>query len=231
MMLMATLAPPIKAMGFDKRDIAASLPGGWSYSGCWTDTVQDRKLNSDTYTDSTGMCEGSCIDYCSAKGYTFAGVEYGRECYCGYGLRSGSTKDVESACNMVCPGGGADETCGGPNHLSVFTNGGAGGSNKANVNGFSYVSCYTDSASARVLTHVAHNDQTSKNMTVEFCTSTCAAAGFVYAGVEFGGECYCDNQLASGAASVSGNPVDSGCDIECNGDSTEWCGGNGRLSL
>ena len=27
---------------------------------------------------------GSCVRMCSAAGYSFAGVEWGRECYCGH---------------------------------------------------------------------------------------------------------------------------------------------------
>ena len=156
---------------------------------------------------------------------------YGTECYCGFDLHSGSMRSADSDCSMVCPGAQPNEACGGPDRLSVFTNGGHGGSNKPTVNGYSYLGCYTDSASSRTLTHVAHNDQTSKTMTVEFCTNACQNAGFKYAGTEFGGECYCDNSLNGGNSAVVGNAVDSGCDMLCNGDSTEWCGGKGRLTL
>lgn len=216
-----------------KRDLgpAASLPGGWSYAGCWTDSVSARKLDSDGYTDPTGMCEGTCINYCNSKGYTYAGVEYSTECYCGFGLHSGSTRDVDSACDMSCPGGQTGEACGGRDRLSLFTNGGIGGTNKPVVNDFAYMGCFTDSAGSRALTHVAHNDETSKSMTVEFCTKTCKEAGYKYAGTEFGGECFCDNSIGGGNTAVAGNAVDSGCDVLCNGDSTEWCGGKGRLTL
>ena len=99
------------------------------------------------------------------------------------------------------------------------------------VNDYSYLGCFTDSGSNRALTHVAHTDETSKSMTVEFCTSTCKDAGYKYAGTEYGGECFCDNEIGGGNTAVAGSAVDSGCNMLCNGDSIEWCGGKGRLTV
>jgi hypothetical protein len=206
------------------------LPGGWSYYGCYSDDVNDRALDVKGYTDTTGMSQGSCMVYCGSAGYTFAGIEYGSECYCGFGLKSSSTKNVDGVCNYECPGAqGSGDACGGQDHLSVFTTGQSGGTNKPTVNNYDYAGCYADGGvDARVLTG---SQTSSPSMTVETCTSTCKAAGFSIAGLEHGSECFCGNSLPDGAQAIPGSPVDSGCDFVCVGDNSEWCGGNDRLTV
>jgi hypothetical protein len=63
-------------------------------------------------------------------------------------------------------------------------------------------------------------------MTVAKCTAACRAANFILAGVEYGGECYCGNTIANGGA-----PATSGCNMVCNGNSGEYCGGGNRLNV
>ena len=80
-----------------KRDLTVSntLPEKWSYKGCYTDTRADRTLNLDGYS-ADDMTEGKCIGYCDQKGYSWAGVEYSRECYCGYQPSASATKTAVS---------------------------------------------------------------------------------------------------------------------------------------
>jgi WSC domain len=64
-------------------------------------------------------------------------------------------------------------------------------------------------------------------MTVELCLAACQAAGYVLAGVEYAQECYCDNAFKNG-----GGPAPDGnalCDMACNGNPAETCGGPDRL--
>jgi hypothetical protein len=66
-------------------------------------------------------------------------------------------------------------------------------------------------------------------MTVENCQAACQAAKYTLAGVEYAAECYCDNQLEHG-----GGPAPDGnalCDMSCNGNPNEICGGPNRLNL
>ncbi|KAH9939393.1 uncharacterized protein BXZ73DRAFT_89050 [Epithele typhae] len=53
------------------------------------------------------------------------------------------------------------------------------------------------------------------------CVSSCAAAGFGYAGVEFGNECHCGTGFDE--ALVAAPP--DGCNMACAGDETLACGG------
>ncbi|RYF49565.1 MAG: hypothetical protein EOO38_07610, partial [Cytophagaceae bacterium] len=61
------------------------------------------------------------------------------------------------------------------------------------------------------------------------CKNACLAAGYRLAGTEYSGECYCDNQLR-----FSGGPAPDGeaqCNMNCNGNQTEICGGPNRLTF
>lgn len=62
--------------------------------------------------------------------------------------------------------------------------------------------------------------------------SRCAFHGFVYAGMEFGQQCWCGNSLSTaGGAGVS--LPSSSCNVPCQGDitNTTRCGGSWALSL
>ncbi|WVQ85464.1 hypothetical protein IAT38_007629 [Cryptococcus sp. DSM 104549] len=66
----------------------------------------------------------------------------------------------------------------------------------------------------------------ASGMTVDTCLSTCEDEGYTYAGLEFGNECYCADSVAS---SVTYD--ESRCDVACDGDSTETCGGTWAIEL
>ena len=51
----------------------------------WTDTNDSegsgsRALTAASYTNTTGMTEESCVNFCNTKSFIYAGVEYGSEC-------------------------------------------------------------------------------------------------------------------------------------------------------
>ncbi|KAL8699377.1 MAG: hypothetical protein Q9201_006035 [Fulgogasparrea decipioides] len=53
--------------------------------------------------------------------YNYAGIEYGRECWCGDALAPSSAQaTAESQCNKKCPGD-ATEICGAGNRLTLYT--------------------------------------------------------------------------------------------------------------
>jgi len=49
--------------------------------------------------------------------------------------------------------------------------------------------------------------------------------GYMYAGLEFGAECYCGHKIQAPNAS------DSECNMECKGEKSNLCGGANRLSI
>jgi hypothetical protein len=92
------------------------------------------------------------------------------------------------------------------------------------INGFSSSGCIQE-VSGRALTglRVDYTD-----MTIDKCTAACAQAGFKFAGVEYGQECYCGNTLVNGASlsSTSGQ-----CYMDCPGDASMKCGGPNAIQL
>ena len=86
--------------------------------------------------------------------------------------------------------------------------------------------CYTDSVGGRTL---SVGMGVAGAMTNAKCRDACRAAGYVLAGTEYAGECFCDNQLRN-----KGGPAPDGeskCNMACNGNQTEMCGGPDRLTL
>jgi hypothetical protein len=86
--------------------------------------------------------------------------------------------------------------------------------------------CYVDSVQARSL---MYGGNVPGGMTNAGCQSACRAQGYVLAGTEYAGECYCDNQLRNGGGPAPDGNV--GCNMACNGNQTDMCGGSNRLTL
>ena len=64
----------------------------------------------------------TCANLCQSKGYRYAGVEYGDECYCGTGFAPGGAAPAladPAECNMRCAGS-YYYTCGGPWRMQIF---------------------------------------------------------------------------------------------------------------
>lgn len=110
-----------------------------------------------------------------------------------------------------------------------------------------FLGCYTDNVSGRALPNGEAVHGGTAVLTNELCQSTCLAAGFSIAGTEYGGEC-CklifkmkltpidDNHFSGCGNSIlnGGGPAPNGnvsCDMACNGNSAETCGGSNRLDV
>ncbi|KAK8232248.1 hypothetical protein HDK90DRAFT_467432 [Phyllosticta capitalensis] len=92
--------------------------------------------------------------------------------------------------------------------------------------GWTALGCYTDGVNGRTLMNAG---AVNGAMTQEKCQAACKAGNYNLAGVEYAGECYCDNQLRNG-----GGPAPDGnanCNMACNGNSTQICGGPNRLTM
>lgn len=85
------------------------LPNGWSSVGCYREPSSGRALEGAS-TSSDTMTASQCLNYCSSKGYAFAGVEYGRECWCDDAIRRAAS--ATGTCDMPCSGA-PQQTCGG----------------------------------------------------------------------------------------------------------------------
>lgn len=91
------------------------------------------------------------------------------------------------------------------------------------VGGFKFAGCFKDSQDRALSGEIRANLGAISN---ERCVSHCKSAGFALAGTEYGGQCYCGNELVG-----SEKLEDSACDMVCEGDASDKCGGSWALSV
>jgi hypothetical protein len=91
----------------------------WTYSGCYEDSIAARTLPHEiTSISANSMTVEKCLDACRSAGFSYAGLEWSQECFCGEALPP--TQATDGRCSMVCKGN-ALEYCGGGNGLTVYT--------------------------------------------------------------------------------------------------------------
>ncbi|PMD64690.1 WSC-domain-containing protein, partial [Hyaloscypha bicolor E] len=89
--------------------------GNYSWQGCIMEVTNGgpRALSDFAYYNDTMTVE-ACVNACSA--YTYAGIEYGRECYCGNTINPGGGPAPTTDCSFLCPGNSL-EYCGAGSRL------------------------------------------------------------------------------------------------------------------
>ncbi|KAF8258450.1 WSC domain-containing protein [Lactarius quietus] len=212
--------------------------GLWNGLGCYNDSVSARALQ--VTVDAGNTTVESCVAACQAQEFTLAGVEYGRECWCGSELENGSQfygndNGIELGkfrpdpfvqnCDMACEGD-PTELCGGSALLDLYNFTGTypiGASVVPSSGEWNSLGCYSDSVSSRTLERSVDAGST----TVESCVSACQSQMFTVAGLEYAQECWCGNEINSPGAPIS----QSSCNKACTGDNTEVCGGSDALQL
>ncbi|KAJ3887188.1 WSC domain-containing protein, partial [Lentinula edodes] len=209
----------------------------WSYSGCFVDDTSQRTLSQQVQPYSGSVSPQSCADTCAFYGYTVMGTEFGGECWCGNS--TGPAAQVpDTACGMTCTAD-RDYLCGDANLLSVYHNTPpqetyTGECLDLNLptwtdipTGWYPYSCFIDNTSAgRLLT--TNSGLPSSTMTKVVCIEYCVANNWTYAGVEDGGECYCDELFHEDGWQGTDS---SECNMPCNGDPTQTCGGPNRIDV
>jgi hypothetical protein len=104
----------------------------WEYVGCGTDDISARAFTGRSFARQDTTVE-DCIDFCSASGFSYAGLEYKSECFCSNTLNSkyAPKAGIMGACVMECSGN-ANQICGGRGAMSVYHRCPAGGSCRNN---------------------------------------------------------------------------------------------------
>ncbi|XP_041483840.1 uncharacterized protein LOC121430589 [Lytechinus variegatus] len=102
---------------------AAASCHGEGYLGCFLDMRFDQVLSGESLIDKL-MTISYCIQFCNESttaNYTFAGVEYRDECYCGEASDNYTRHGVraDEKCQLACSGD-STESCGGDGHITVF---------------------------------------------------------------------------------------------------------------
>lgn len=177
------------------------------------------------------MTVESCVNTCIGLGYTVAGMEYSRQCFCDNYVRNGGANTTDSDCNMPCAGN-STEMCGAGNRLSVYSNAPLQVfqppiQQKTNLTGYwQYAGCISDSTNSRTLPYqmILTNNNSANN-----CLATCSQYGFAAGGMEYGDECYCGDIADVVAANATTEP-DTDCNMGCSGDPRYLCGAGNRLS-
>ncbi|KAK3392754.1 WSC domain-containing protein [Podospora didyma] len=208
-----------------------ATPTSYAYRGCYAEPAGSRALPG-KFLGSNDMTVAKCGTFCASSGYTFFGLEYYTECYCGYAVASNALPAPEADCKFPCAGN-HDDTCGGDWRLNVYEFGAASPSSTSSSASTAptptpppanYISqgCYTEATGIRALSGTAFFDDL---MTVAKCAAVCSS--YTYFGLEYGRECYCGNQLNQGSVSTA----ISECSFNCPGKPSEKCGAGSRLNF
>ncbi|XP_053313157.1 WSC domain-containing protein 1 [Spea bombifrons] len=91
------------------------------------------------------------------------------------------------------------------------------------VNKGTYIGCFVDNVEERTLKATVFYDL--RKMTIGHCQEACAERSYLYAGLAYGAECYCGNNLPLNRAK------EEECNNECKGEKGSVCGGVNRLSV
>ncbi|KAK8056954.1 WSC domain-containing protein [Apiospora rasikravindrae] len=221
--------------------------GNYNWYGCQLE-VGGRTLQLAAYADDSMTLE-SCQAFCSGKGATYFGTEYGRECYCGNSFQNGPQPAPASDCSQLCAGN-PYEYCGNGNRLSVYVKNGTAplpsssssstaGSAPTSTStsaavptttglpaGWTAQGCWQDGPNGRIIPTYQNPD--SDNLTPQSCAYLCQNRGYTISGTEFSRQCFCGNAIYNGGH-VTSDP--SQCSNTCSGDSSQICGGPGYLSI
>ncbi|KAL9602500.1 MAG: hypothetical protein Q9219_001794 [cf. Caloplaca sp. 3 TL-2023] len=202
-------------------------------------------------------CASACAGY-TYFGTEYSGECYcGNVFGAGAILATGGNDPAASGCSMLCNGDQL-EYCGGPNRLSTYkTNSSLASSSSAtttgttatgtssattsstptptgpitvqSLTGYLYLGCYSEGTNNRALSDL-QNPIVAAKVSVEACSAACSK--YTYFGVEYSGECYCGNTINTGSAKIAGNTeAVTGCNMLCNANATEYCGGPNRLNM
>jgi WSC domain len=84
---------------------------------------------------------------------------------------------------------------------------------------YGYIGCFKDNNPGRQLATKIYAD--TANNSNDRCISTCAAAGWIFAGTQYQQECWCGDAIP-----IEQDP-ERDCNYACTGNANETCGGNG----
>ncbi|KAL5019700.1 hypothetical protein ScPMuIL_002592 [Solemya velum] len=184
--------------------IFASTVWGAISLGCFKDT-QDRDLKGLMITIDHNTPE-FCNRVCLGLGFRYAGVQYGKECFCGESFGAyGAVPDTD--CNKPCTGDGS-LTCGGTWAQNIYD--------------VLYIGCYIDKSSR----DLEPDWTTTNDNTPVSCIKHCAENGYIFAGVQYAKQCFCGNSY-----SAHGKAPESECDYPCPADASLTCGGYWRQNI
>jgi hypothetical protein len=124
------------------------------------------------------------------------------------------------------PSGGSTSTSAGPSATPALTANVTSPGSGTTIAGWSLYGCFSDNLGNRVLSGITFANIGNHQVTNTKCTAYCGAKGFSMAGTEYGGQCFCGNALVG-----STELADDQCNMPCEGDAEETCGGHLALTV
>ena len=90
--------------------------------GLCVEQPNNKRLPIHAYSDTERNTPKLCTEVCSLKGYKFAGVKWGKECWCGNDEPPRTSYTSSGQCNKPCTG---DKTlmCGAGDTLNLYKTG------------------------------------------------------------------------------------------------------------
>ncbi|KAL2798642.1 hypothetical protein BJX66DRAFT_36175 [Aspergillus keveii] len=100
-------------------DVTSTLE--WAWIGCTRDNVDGQRVLPEASTSADDMTVQKCIAFCDGEGYTYAGLEYSRECYCGSSIAPEHEPAVAPMGKCLHPcAGDPKQNCGGAAYVGVY---------------------------------------------------------------------------------------------------------------
>ncbi|EJD34222.1 WSC-domain-containing protein, partial [Auricularia subglabra TFB-10046 SS5] len=158
-----TTQPPLKeTTNPTKPAPTTAAVSGFTSLGCFVDSQSARTLRGTALFSAGNMTPATCASRCKSAGFKFAGVEYGKECFCGNEIVN--QKKAADAVRSTACAGDAKARCGAGNRINIYQS--------------------TAATSARV--PAGTGLWAGAPLTPAVCTARCASLGYKLAGVEYG---------------------------------------------
>ena len=129
------------------------------FGTCVFDDQRDRALTGYSFHSEIMTLE-MCLSACREKNFTYAGLQWQIECYCGSEPEQGFEWSWTHKCNERCPGN-VNQVCGGTNAMSVYTT-------QTNFDG---ICIYNFPSPRQILGEFSITGH--RNMTIEKCSDIC----------------------------------------------------------
>lgn len=91
----------------------------YASAGCWSEPADGSRALDGYVNRNPSNSVDSCSYICGLSNFTYFGLEYGTECWCGNEVSPSAVKVDDSKCDVACPGS-KNETCGGGLLLNLY---------------------------------------------------------------------------------------------------------------
>ncbi|KAI4717875.1 WSC-domain-containing protein [Aureobasidium sp. EXF-10727] len=172
----ATSTTTSSALSTPTGPVTVQSVGSFSHMGCYTEATNGRALTGLNKANSSVSVD-FCASYCSA--YTYFGVEYGTECYCGNVIQAGSVPTTDGRCKMTCAAN-STQICGGSSGLNMYQkiSSSSSSSSSSSPSTLSSTSASVSSTMASSSSSVSASSTTSTSASTSVAPSVVAGVSF-----------------------------------------------------